>query len=64
LNPLLKSAKWSEHENWTLFLLVETYGKRWADITKYLLGRSDNSIKNRWNCLLRKQASKYRSELN
>ena len=57
LNPLLKKTSWSTEEDWVLFILHQTLQSRWAKITDFLLGRSDNSIKNYWNStLVHKQA--------
>ena len=52
LNPLLKKTSWSTEEDWVLFILHQTLQSRWAKITDFLLGRSDNSIKNYWNSTL------------
>lgn len=55
LNPDIKKIPWSDEEDWVLFLYVERYGKKWAEIAQYLKGRTDNTIKNRWNSSMKKK---------
>jgi hypothetical protein len=53
LNPQLKSEVWSGEEDQALLSLVMVHGHHWSMITKFLPGRSVNSIKNRFGFLSR-----------
>ena len=44
---------WTISEEWTLFLGIKLFGHSWSKISSFLEGRSDNGIKNHWNCKMR-----------
>ena len=49
LDPNLRHDPWSPEEDDLLIRLYNEIGPRWAEMSKYFNGRSDNSIKNRYN---------------
>lgn len=53
LNPLLKKNQWELEEILVLFILQQSRENRWSEISMIILGRSDNSIKNHWNSVLK-----------
>ncbi len=60
LNPFIKKIAWSEAEEWLLFLFHDKNSNKWAEIAKYLQGRTDNTIKNRWNSSMKKRLPELR----
>lgn len=53
LKPSLHFRPWNEEEDRLLVSLVNKYGTHWSNMAKQFPDRSTNSLKNRWNWLLK-----------
>lgn len=58
LQPCLKKTPWTAQEDQIICQSHELLGNQWAKIARLLPGRSDNSVKNRWNATLSKKFEK------
>ena len=54
LNPDVKKGDWSKEEDELIFELYQKHGSSWSKIAKFVEGRTENSIKNRFYSTLRK----------
>ncbi|CDW76882.1 myb-like dna-binding domain containing protein [Stylonychia lemnae] len=54
LNPEINRDPFSNEEDLKILLLRKQIGNRWSEIVKQLPGRTENSVKNRFNCMFKK----------
>ena len=55
LDPNVKHSPWTDQEDKLLIDLHEKYGNQWVKIAECMPGRTDNTVKNRWNSTLKKK---------
>jgi len=54
LNPNVKKGNWSKEEDELIFELYQKHGSSWSKIAKFIPGRTENAIKNRFYSTLRR----------
>lgn len=62
LSDNLKKTEWTPEEDDLLIRLHSEHGNRWAYLSGYFSGRTDNMIKNRWNTTLCKRVQAKQGE--
>lgn len=64
LDPKIKRTEWSQEEQWVLFILRNQSSEKWSLISKKLMGRTDNAVKNYWNSRLKKRIDSMQHAVN
>ena len=62
LDPSVKKGDWTPKEDAIIVAKQGEFGNQWAAITRFLPGRTDMSVKNRWHTFVRSVQRKGRRE--
>mmetsp|Transcript_15997 Transcript_15997/g.23735 ORF Transcript_15997/g.23735 Transcript_15997/m.23735 type:complete len:476 (+) Transcript_15997:300-1727(+) len=63
LSPGVRKEPWSNEEDRTIVFQQSQKGNKWAEISQFLPGRTDNAIKNRWNSSLKRHVAEYLNKM-
>lgn len=58
LNPKILKKSWTTEEDSIILYRQSLLGNRWSEISKFLSGRTENQIKNRWRKLSKESKTK------
>ncbi|KAH0791924.1 Myb-like DNA-binding domain containing protein [Histomonas meleagridis] len=61
LNPSINKGPWTHMEDCILAEKQSILGNKWAEIAKYLPGRTDTIVKNRWNTSVKHRLAEFRN---
>ena len=53
LDPTINKGEWKYEEDLILLIKHKEFGKKWSKISKEIPGRTENSVKNRLNTLMK-----------
>uniref|UniRef100_A0A0R0FQH1 MYB/HD-like transcription factor n=1 Tax=Glycine max TaxID=3847 RepID=A0A0R0FQH1_SOYBN len=59
LDPTIKKEAWTQEEELALIHYHQSFGNKWAELSKVIPGRTDNAIKNHWNSSVKKKLDSY-----
>jgi hypothetical protein len=59
LSPVNSAVQWSKAEDLLMFEKQKLFGNKWSKISKLMKGRSENTIKNRFYSIARKNLRRY-----
>ena len=58
MDPGVKRGKWQQEEDLQILQLWQQMGNKWHEISLKVDGRTEIQVKNRFNCLIKKDAPK------
>ena len=54
LDPKVRKSAWNKDEEYIFIETHKLHGNKWAEISKFIPGRTDNAVKNHFYSTLRK----------